>query len=295
LLAKYTRAWDKRQEDKVVDQASNCDIVSIIKSPGIQLYQRLRELNGPRVIMDINDAVWLPAFKWADLPETVAMVHAVICENEYVAAYAHQFNSRIFVIPDSPQVEIFDLFRDRVRRNSRQVVLGWIGGSQNIGPLLKILEPLESLFARYPQLHLRVVGADRSKLPKMKYVRYSCRPAFSQIDMVREVLAFDIGLFPLLHDDDGRARGTLKALVYMSGEAAVVGENFGENPKLIQDGVNGVLASSPHEWHEKLEYLITNAGQRSALAKCGLETVRKRFTAGHTFERLIAAYTSVLN
>ena len=292
-LARYTTLWEEQQEDKLVAEAENHDIVSIIKSHGIRLYERILELKRPRVIMDINDAVWLPHFYWNDLTETLSMVHGVICENEYIADYARRFNSRVFVVPDSPQVEIFDRFRGSVHRDPRRVTLGWIGGYQNLGALIGILDALEPLFARYPQLHLRVVGARSSMLPKRKYLRYSCRSKFSQSDMVREVLAFDIGLFPLLHNDDGRARGTLKALVYMSGEVAVVGENFGENPGLIQEGINGVLVSSLNEWHDKVENLVLDAGQRLALAKGGLDTVRQKYTGAHIFGRIVDAYNCV--
>src|SRR5258708_28873418 len=107
--------------------------------------------------------------------------------------------------------------------------------------------------------------------------------------MVREVLTFDIGLFPLYRNEDGRARGNLKAMVYMSGEAVAACEHYGENPKLIQDGVNGVLAGSTREWEEKLEWLITHAEERHAIAKRGLETIRERFTPGHRFTQLPAA------
>lgn len=292
-LAKYTMWWDRRQEEQILALAANCDIVSLVKTRGLQLYKRLLQLNGPRLVIDINDAVWLRSFYWTDLPETLSIVHGVICENDFVADYARQYNSQVFVIPDSPQVEVFDALRDTVHRNPRQITLGWIGASQNLAPLLGILEALEPLFERYPLLHLRVVGAKQSMLPKRKYLRYSCRPRFSQLEMVREVLGFDIGLFPLLRNDDGRARGTLKALVYMSGEAAVVGENFGENRKLIQEGVNGVLASSLDEWHEKIENLVTNSEERTALARRGLDTVRQGFTAGHIFERIIDAFDTV--
>jgi glycosyltransferase involved in cell wall biosynthesis len=271
----------------------SADLVSIVKSPGIRLYQRIRELAGPRLMMDINDAVWMGG--WPDLPETLAMVDGVICENEYIAEYAHDYNSRVFVVPDSPQIELFDKMRPAVPGDPDDVVLGWVGLAHNIEPLIRILGPLETLFEKYPHLHLRVVGAGRDALPRLKHVRYSCRPELNQSAMIEEVLRFDIGLFPLIHDDSGRARGTLKALVYMSGEAAVVADNYGENPKLIRDGVNGLLASSADEWVDKVERLVIDRDYRLNLAKRGLNTVREGFTAEHIFTRLTDAYDSVLS
>jgi glycosyltransferase involved in cell wall biosynthesis len=246
------------------------------------------------VVMDINDAVWTPQFAWPGLQELLREVDGVICENDCVAEYARQFNSHVFVIPDAPQVEMFDRSRNEVTRRDDRIVIGWIGGSNNVGPLYRILEPLEALFARYPQIHLRIVGASESVVPKFERVRFSCRPSFDQKEMVREVLSFDIGLFPLFHNEDGRARGTLKAKIYMSGEAVAVCENYGENPKLVRDGVNGVLASSQEEWYEKIEYLILNHTERAAVARRGLEEVRQHFTADKIFTELTSAYDQML-
>ena len=193
-------------------------------------------------------------------------------------------------MPDSPQLEVFDRWRDEVRRRTDQVVIGWIGGVENVGALYRVVEPLEALFARHPQLHLRVVGASQSSLPRFESVRWSCLPAYNQEQMVQEALAFDIGLFPMFHNGDGLARGTLKAMVYMSAGAAVLAENYGENPSLIQDGVNGVLAATPDEWLQKLEWLVTHPQERAAIARRGLETIRSRFTAERVFQQLTAAF-----
>lgn len=292
-LARGAAAWERRQEDAIVRQAAQFDLVYLVKMPHLRLYRRLRELGGPRVVMDLNDGLWLPAFQaheWRDLDALLTTADGVICENDHVAGYARRHNPRVTVVPDSPQVEVFDRWRGEVRRNPNQVVLGWIGGAENVGALYRVWEPLEALFARHPQLQLRVVGASPSHLPRFESVRCSCLPAYNQEQMVREALAFDIGLFPMFHNGDGLARGTLKAMIYMSAGAAVLAENYGENPSLVQDGVNGVLAAASDEWLQKLDWLVTHPQERAAIARRGLETIRSRFTAEHVFQQLTAAF-----
>ena len=249
------------------------------------------------MIMDINDAVWLQkkGEDWKELDEMLAAVHGVICECEYVAEYARRFNTNVFVVSDAPQLEVFDRYRGEIRRDPERIVLGWVGSGHNIGPMFKILEPLEALFSRHPNLHLRIVGADASMLPPFENVRVSYQLNYDQDAMVREVLGFDIGLFPLFRNEDGRGRGTLKAKIYMSGEAVAVCENYGENPGLIKDGVDGMLVSSPDDWHDKLEWLITHREERLAIARRGLETIRNEFTAQHVFGRILGAYERILN
>ena len=96
----------------------------------------------------------------------------------------------------------------------------------------------------------------------------------------------DIGLFPHFDVIDAHARGTLKAKIYMAGGVAAVCQNIGENPKLIQDGVNGLLARHLDEWYAKLDWLITHKAERERIAQAGLETVRTEFSRQVNFLRL---------
>jgi glycosyltransferase involved in cell wall biosynthesis len=297
-LAALNDRWERKHEDEIVQQAKQVDLVYVVKIPHLPLYERLRALNGPKVVMDMNDGLWLPAFQagdWKPLDRILTMSHAVICENDHVADYARKHNPCVRVVPDAPQVEVFDRWRDQVRRDSAKVVLGWIGSPENVGALYHVLEPLETLFARHPHLHMRIVGADRSILPRFEDVRWSSRSSYDQETMVRETLAFDIGLFPMFHNRDGLARGNLKAMIYMSAGAVAMCENYGENATLIRDGENGVLAATPQEWLEKLERLVTDSAARKAIAQRGLQTIRSKFTAERVFDKLIATFDDILS
>jgi len=293
----YVARWEQRHEEELVRRAADYDLVYLVKISHLPIYEKLRALKGPKVVMEMNDGLWLPAFQrgeWKTLDAILKVSDAVICENEHVAEYARRHNAHVRVVPDSPQLETFDRLRDQIRRDPGRILLGWVGGQENVGALYRILEPLEALFAKHTNLHLRVVGADASYLPRFEEVRWSNLAQYNQEVMVRETLAFDIGLFPLFHNRDALARGTLKAMIYMSAGAAVIAENVGENPRLIQDGVNGLLASTADEWLEKLDWLVTHAEERKAIARRGLETVREHFTARHVFAQLTAAFDYAL-
>lgn len=100
----------------------------------------------------------------------------------------------------------------------------------------------------------------------------------------------DVGLFPLFDVEDSRARGTLKAMIYMSGEAVAACQDLGGNRELITDGINGVLASSPTDWEKKLDWLIRNPQDRFRIAQAGLRTIREQFSQERCFEKLIRAF-----
>lgn len=293
-VASYNRRWERRREDEIVRQAAAVDLVYLVKVPALTLYQRLRALNGPVVIADFNDALWLPAFQnggWQDWDTVLETAHGVICENGYVAGYAKRHNANVCVVPDSPQIELYDRQRSAGPRQPGKIVFGWIGSPENAGSLHRIFEPLEDVAGRVPGLQVRIVGADRASLPRFEKVQWSCLPSYRQPDMIRETAGFDVGLFPMFHTEEGLARGNLKAMIYMSAGAAVLCEDYGENRSLVEDGVNGALAATSEQWAHKLEWLATDHTSRQRLAQCGTETIRRRFSGEVVFAQLEDAFT----
>src|SRR5262249_55490427 len=65
----YQRHWETRKEDAIVRRASWVDLVYLIKTPPLPIYRKLKALDGPKVVMEVNDGLWLPFFKkhgWRD-------------------------------------------------------------------------------------------------------------------------------------------------------------------------------------------------------------------------------------
>ena len=287
------RAIIRYRENRIISRARGFDLVYVLTVPSERLHERLCELPDTRVVVDLLDALWLPWFRqfgWQHLEETLARVDGVICENRWTAAFARKHNDRVFIVPDAPQLDIFDAWRPKIRKSPDEVTLGWIGGPNTVDSLYAILEPLERLFSRRSDVHLRILGAPRDRLPRFEKVRFSVLESYDQATMVTEALKMHVGLYPQFDTEESLNRGTLKAKVYMSAEAVAVCQNLGENPDLISDGVNGVLASTRDQWLSKLEWLAENPEQRETIATQGLKTIREHFTAEKCFQRLLEAF-----
>lgn len=295
MKADIRRRWD----DRIVELAASCDVVYALKIPSLELHQKIRALNGPRLLVLCADAFWLPFSRehgWADLEAMLRLAHGVVCVNDFTADFVRRHNERIFIVGDSPQTEDFDPLRGKIERDPSRVTLGWIGSPLSAGSLYRIWEPLEELFAEFDEIHLRLAGTGPPSLfniPRFEKVRFSTVADYDHEGMIREVLRMDIGLFPLYRGDDALARGALKSAVYMSGEAAVVAQRYGENVEVIEDGVNGMLASTDQEWHDKLAWLIRNPEERRRIAARGLATARERFSRAATFDQLRQAIENV--
>lgn len=289
LAGPIYRAFVRRQEDRIVRLARESDLVYAIGVPSLRLHERLCVLERPRVVMDMIDGLWLPyhrQFGWDALEQMLEMSAGVVCENEYTATFARRYNGAVHILPNAPQLDVFDAWRDRIHKDPDRVVLGWVGTRDMVASLYAIWEPLEELFSRHSRLHLRIVGGAAQRLPLFEKVRHSLLPSYDQEQMVREVLAMDIGLFPLFRVEDSLTRGSSKARIYMSGGAVAACQDFGHSRSLIEDRVNGVLAGTHEEWFEKLDWLIRNPEERNRIARRGLETVRENFSTARCFERL---------
>ncbi len=293
------RDWLDRHEDEIVRDAAKVDVVYAVKIPSLTLLRRIRSLDGPRILLGTGDALWLPVTRkwgWDDIEETFRISHAVTCVNRFTADHVRQYNPNVFIVPDCPQVEDFDARRSSVNRAEDEIRIGWIGSPETAGSLYRIWEPLEDLFTRQARLHLRLVGIGGEGLlnvPRFEKVRWSSRERYSREEMIQEVLEMHIGLFPQFRGDDALARGSLKAEVYMAGEAVAVAQDYGDNRELIDQGVNGFLAGNEEEWLRCLEWLVTHPDERATIARRGLDTVRERFSRERCFEMLAHALDSL--
>jgi len=270
------------------------DIIYLQKVLSWSLIQKISKMSRARLVYDLNDGLWLPIWQKqvrGEIGNILSTVDAVTCDNPFGVEYAKKFNQNSYLIPDSPQVELFDKRRDAVDGNSKIITLGWIGTPGTLFNLYSIFEPLEQIFGKYDNIHLRLLGAgyNRDLLPCFEKVKFSVKPFYNQRELVDEVLKMDIGLFPLFNIDNSNARGVLKATIYMSGEAAVIGSAVGQSIDLIEDGVNGMLAGTSSEWVEKLSTLIENVNLRKKIAKKALETIKNGYTINKNFEKLISA------
>jgi len=109
----------------------------------------------------------------------------------------------------------------------------------------------------------------------------------------REVALFnecDIGVYPLADDEWSKGKCGFKALEFMACGVPVVASAVGVNREIIQDGVNGFLASTEREFAEKLERLLADPPLRQRFAEAGRRTIVERYS----LEKYAPALAAVL-
>jgi len=106
-----------------------------------------------------------------------------------------------------------------------------------------------------------------------------------EIDLFRTC---DIGVYPLADDEWSKGKCGFKAIEFMACGVPVVAAAVGVNREIIEDGVNGFLASTEDEWTAKLSRLIADPALRSRFAQAGRRTIEDRYSLRANAPRLAA-------
>ena len=164
-------------------------------------------------------------------------------------------------------------------------VIGWIG-SPTTGAYLRALTPVFQKLAERRKFVLRISGtADPVTIPGVEVDN-------TPWTLGREVELFntcDVGVYPLPDDDWSKGKCGFKAIQFMACGVPVVSSAVGVNREIIQDGVNGYLASTNDEWVARLERLLLDAELRRRFAEAGRGTIAERYSLEVNAPKLAAA------
>jgi glycosyltransferase involved in cell wall biosynthesis len=103
----------------------------------------------------------------------------------------------------------------------------------------------------------------------------------------------DIGLMPLPDDPWSKGKCGLKALQYMALEKPTVCSPVGVNTDIIQDGQNGLIATTDDEWIAKLKSLLSSSALRNQLGEAGRATVCEKYSARVQAPRVAEIFESL--
>lgn len=295
IALRLNAVYNMFMEKYILFISDRYDVVYASKLFDLDLVYRLKTKKNRRIVFDFTDAFW--QYRSGGRYTAILMLaDAVTTDNIYTARYIKKYNSNCFIIPDYPQLDVFDKYRNRQKKQNKKIIIGWIGSPSTLYNMSLIWDTMHYLFVKYKNIRLRLVGVGNNSgiFPNiLNYIDCSTRYAYDQKRMVEEVLNMDIGLFPLQDIEASLSRGILKASIYMCGSVPVVASPIGELNDFIRDGHNGFLAKDPDEWKRKLELLINDKGLRETIGKNGLDTARKAFSLEDNFNRLTKIFEGI--
>ena len=214
----------------------------------------------------------------------------MVVGNEYLAAYARQHNPAVTVIPTAVDTDRFVPRSDAPSATERPPVVGWIGSPTTFPYLESLAGVLRDVASRH-QFTLKVSGAGRP----VSFPGVTTQDVpWSMADEVSLFNTCDIGVYPLTDDEWSKGKCGFKAIQCLACGVPVVAAAVGVNREIIEDGVNGFLASTPAEWVAKLERLLIDAPLRARFAAAGRRTIEERYSLQVTAPRLAAVLASAL-
>jgi len=262
----------------------------------------LARRGSPPLVFDFDDAIFLPSVSEANRligvlkhPGKVSGIirdsQHVITGNEYLADYARRFNPSVTMIPTSVDTEVFVPANGTADRplHRHEPVVGWIGSPTTGGYIRSLSNVLRRVRERHPFM-LRISGAGEPfDIPGVTVQH-------EPWSLAREVELFntcDVGVYPLTDDEWSKGKCGFKAIEFMACGVPVIASAVGVNREIIQDGVNGFLATSDAEWVDKLGCLLADSGLRRRFAEAGRRTIEARYSVHVNAPKLAATLRAV--
>lgn len=263
-------------------------------------YERLFRTSRAKLIFDFDDSVWLPNVsdanrRWAWLKDAgktsklIGLCDLVFAGNAYLADYARQYNPNTRIVPTTIDTDEYQ--PGPPRHGEGPVVIGWSGSITTIQHFRYAIPALRELKARFgDRITFRVVGDGSYSEPSLGVQGLPWRKA-TELDDLR---AMDIGIMPLPDDEWARGKCGLKGLQYMALGIPTLMSPVGVNSEIIQDGVNGYLATDTDEWVRKIGWLVEDADLRSRLGAEARRTVEEHYSVHAWRDRYLTLFNNLI-
>ncbi|MEM1510278.1 MAG: glycosyltransferase family 4 protein [Thermofilaceae archaeon] len=270
----------------------NVVIISKVSSPQIYLFQILLKKKGVKVIFDLDDALFLPVGRFFGLhirpgsfylEKVIQKADFVTVNGHYLLGYARMWNSRVTIVHDPIDTE---LFRPKPRGKRDVVTIGWEGDARvHIENLAMLVRPLERLAKKY-DFRFKLVSALGD--PRVKQI-FRNLEELVEVDygpdcwlplkmFAKFLLDFDIMVAPLRKSAWYEGKSALRAGIGMAMGIPVVASPVGEQKYIIKHGVNGFLAKNEEEWYTYLKMLVEDESLRKEIGRKGRETAEKELS-----------------
>ena len=239
-----------------------------------------------RLIYDFDDAIWLANTSEANRIAAGLKFHHKVdsicqwayknsCGNDYLAAYARQFNPSVVVNPTTiDTVHLHNQVRDQLAPGP--LVIGWTGTHSTLKYLLPVVPVLAQLEAEGLQFEFRVIS---NQPPEFNQSLRSLRfVPWQKATEIPDLLTFHVGLMPLEDDQWAQGKCAFKALQYMALGIPALVSPVGMNTEVVQDGYNGYICREPTDWQQRLRQLLTDPTHRQSLGKAARATIEQRYS-----------------
>lgn len=237
-------------------------------------FERLLFRGARRIVLDFDDAVWIPyqKFRWLGnkIGRLMAGANAVVGGSDVLVVEARRHCRRVVKIPTAVDLDRY-LAKEDV--SGSPPVVGWIG-TPVTSMFLPMIAPSLAALAREVPFRLLLVGARPDfRIEGVDVLHHS----WSETSEVDDIRSMDVGIMPLPDSDFARGKCGYKLIQYMACGLPTVASAVGENKAIVTHGETGFLASSEGDWVASLRRLLESRDLRRRMGAAGRVRVHHEY------------------
>jgi glycosyltransferase involved in cell wall biosynthesis len=206
----------------------------------------------------------------------------VTAGNGYLAARARTAGAPwIELLPSVIDLDRYCRAPGNVRGSG--LTVGWIGSPAT----QSFLEPLIPVFERTLDPltdRLVTIGAN---FPQPCLPNHEAKK-WTEASEAQDIACFDVGIMPVPDRPFERGKCGFKLIQYMAAGLPVVASAVGVNTELVEDGVNGFLATTDAQWQQALTTLRRDPQLRARMGAAGRARVEAAYCLQVTGPRLVS-------
>lgn len=281
--------------------ANDYDIIFIFREAsflGTSLFERLFAKSTAKLIFDFDDAIWLAETSSANkslaflknpdkTKDIINEVDLVFAGNAYLANYAKNYCDNVKIVPTTIDTN-YHIPKSKIAKD--KICIGWTGTDTTIKHFEFLLPVLEKIYKQFPSVYFKLISDREVHYPSINLSSIK----WSKEDEIEQLEEFDIGIMPLPDDKWSKGKCGFKGLQYMSLQIATIMSPVGVNSEIIQNGINGFLASTETEWIEKLSLLISNTELRNQLGKQARQTIIEKYSVEAWKEKYLQYFNELI-
>ena len=285
---------------KLSREANNYDFIFVQRECfmlGTSYFEKRFSRSKAKLIYDFDDSIWLldvsnanKAFAFLKDPDKtsklIALSDTVVTGNAYLAEYAKQFNQNIKIIPTTVNTDQYY----KKTNNEDKICVGWSGSLTTIKHFETAIPVLKKIKRKYgDRVIIKVMGDENYSNAELgiKGIKWSSK---TELDVLS---TFDIGIMPLPNDEWAKGKCGLKGLQYMALEIPTIMSPVGVNSEIIQNGVNGFLATTDDDYVNAISVLIEDEILRKRIGAEGRRTVVEKFSVKALQQKYLEYYNEL--
>ena len=210
----------------------------------------------------------------------------VIVGNEYLGNYARKAGAKR--VEYIPSVIDLDRYSSTLQPVNPVFTIGWIGSPATVKYLHLVRTSLVEV-CRNGSSRLVLVGSGQFKLDSVPTEIHS----WSEETEVAEIQNFDVGIMPMPDSAWAQGKCGYKLIQYMACARPVVASPVGVAPIIINDGINGFLATTTKDWVNAFYVLSHNQNLRDRMGKAGRMKAEKQYSIQITAPILVSLLMSI--